>query len=323
MSEAITREEKYLSGSADGLTPVTRKEKFLAAMSGMDVVPPAPITREEYFLQKAIDNAGGGSGGGDAGGEGWIGDGNTHIWITLSEGRTSPMLGIGVNGTVTVDWGDGTTPDVLTGTSISSVKWTPTHEYAKPGDYVITLTVDGEAAFMGEQSENTYARALRFSAAADTRNNAYRLAITRAEIGNGVSLSNNAFRFCTSLKDVLMTAGFSYLNNYAFFACDHIKSVTIPDGTENIGSFAFSQCSSLYSVIVPASVSTIAMAAFDYCYIARFYDFSKHTVVPTLSNANAFSNIPIDCEIRVPAALYDEWIAATNWTTYASNIVAV
>lgn len=86
---------------------------------------------------------------GSGGNEEWIGDGNTHIWITLSEGRTSPMLGVCPRGKVTVDWGDGTTPDVLTGTSISTVKWTPTHEYAEPGDYVITLIVDERMGFKG------------------------------------------------------------------------------------------------------------------------------------------------------------------------------
>jgi hypothetical protein len=55
----------------------------------------------------------------------------------------------------------------------------------------------------------------------------------------------------------------------------------------------------------------------------KFYDFTSHTSVPTLANSNAFQGIPADCEIRVPAALYDEWIAATNWSTYASRIVAV
>jgi hypothetical protein len=55
----------------------------------------------------------------------------------------------------------------------------------------------------------------------------------------------------------------------------------------------------------------------------KFYDFTKHTVVPTLASTSVFSGIPSDCEIRVPAALYDEWIAATNWSTYAANIVAV
>ena len=32
-------------------------------------------------------------------------DGSTRIYIHLNDGRTSPMLGICVNGTVTVDWG--------------------------------------------------------------------------------------------------------------------------------------------------------------------------------------------------------------------------
>jgi hypothetical protein len=52
-----------------------------------------------------------------------------------------------------------------------------------------------------------------------------------------------------------------------------------------------------------------------------YYDFSTHTSVPTLSNTNAFQNIPTDCKIIVPDNLYDTWIAATNWSTYSSNII--
>ena len=48
--EAITREEKILSG--ENLTPVTRKEMFLAKAAGQDVEVPKPITREEIFLSR-------------------------------------------------------------------------------------------------------------------------------------------------------------------------------------------------------------------------------------------------------------------------------
>ncbi len=48
--EAITREEKILSG--ENLTPITRKEMFLAKAAGQDVEVPKPITREEIFLSK-------------------------------------------------------------------------------------------------------------------------------------------------------------------------------------------------------------------------------------------------------------------------------
>lgn len=45
------------------LTPITRKETFLAKVGGQNVVTPTPITREETFLQAIIDNGSGGGGG--------------------------------------------------------------------------------------------------------------------------------------------------------------------------------------------------------------------------------------------------------------------
>lgn len=52
-----------------------------------------------------------------------------------------------------------------------------------------------------------------------------------------------------------------------------------------------------------------------------FYDFSQYSAVPSLANTSAFISIPSDCKIIVPDALYDEWKAATNWSTYASKII--
>lgn len=44
------------------LTPITRKEKYLAKAGGQEVtVPDPPITREEMFLKAIADNSGGGS----------------------------------------------------------------------------------------------------------------------------------------------------------------------------------------------------------------------------------------------------------------------
>lgn len=54
--KAITREEKIISG--ENLTPITRKEMFLAKASGQNIQIPTPITREEIFLSKIT---GGGS----------------------------------------------------------------------------------------------------------------------------------------------------------------------------------------------------------------------------------------------------------------------
>ena len=341
--------------------------------------------------EQKVYQAGYDKGKAEGGDEGWIGDGNTHIWISLAEGRTSPMLGCCPNGTVTVDWGDGTTPNVLTGTSLTTVKWTPTHNYAKSGDYVITLTADGEIGFGGESGSGGFI--LQHSSSADRRNRAYLNTIYRVELGNSVthignyaflycyslasiaipdsvtSIGNNAFQDCYSLISITIPDSVTRIGNYAFYYCYSLASITIPDSVTSIGNYAFQYCYSLASIAIPDSVTSIGNNAFmncyslasitipdsvtsignyvfaycyslasiaipdsvtsignyvfESCYGVRFCDFTNHTSVPTLVGIYSFYAVPADFEIRVPAALADEWKAATNWATNASYIVGV
>lgn len=300
------------------------------------------ISLARLFCEGGSSGGGGGSGGGD----GWIGDGNTHIWISLADGRTSPMLGCCPNGTVTVDWGDGTAPDLLTGISTTTVKWTPTHNYARAGDYVITLTVDGEMGFYGSDFHNQYSGILRYTSGSDARNKAYQSAAKKVEIGNGVTtIGNCAFELCKSLSSVLIPGsvtsigkqafgycnlysivipdGVTYIESYLFYDCYSLSSVTIPDGVTSISGSSFYHCEALSSVTIPGSVTSIENSAFDGCVGVRYYDFTANTSVPTLKSSGAFSGIAEDCQMLIPAALYDEWSTATNWAQFASYMVAV
>lgn len=132
-----------------------------------------------------------------------------------------------------------------------------------------------------------------------------------------------AFNKCTSLTSVEMPESITSIETYAFFYCYSLKSIVIPKKVKTIGASAFSNCRILTRVVMPPSVTSIGGSAFSSCVGMKIYDFTQHTSVPTLNGTNAFKNIPSDCEIRVPASLYDSWIAATNWSAYASNIVAV
>jgi hypothetical protein len=96
---------------------------------------------------------------------------------------------------------------------------------------------------------------------------------------------------------------------------------TLNDSITLIGQACFSSCKSLKEIIVPASVYSIEQQGFYGCISVTYIDFTKLSAVPTLDNANAFTSIPADCEIRVPKALEEEWKAATNWSTYADYIV--
>ena len=319
-------------------------------------------------------------------------DGTTRLYITLQEGRTSPMLGVGVNGTVTVDWGDGTEPDVLTGTSTSTVKWTPNHAYAAPGDYVIRLTVDGEMAINGQTTANKYSELLRHTESADSRNVVYQNALLRLEIGNNVTFGKSALYKCLSVSSVNIPNSMADIAFGVFRGCKSLRHVTIPKNANDIGAYAFSGCYSIATIAFPENISSIGNDSFSDCYSLlnatlpssvkdslnnvkfskctsitnldlpdgktelsvytlnechalanvkipgtvasvtiyavynctglAFIDFTDCAAVPTMANSNALSGLPSDCEIRVPAALYDEWIAATNWATFASQIKA-
>ena len=296
-------------------------------------------------------------------------DGKTRIYISLQEGRTSPMLGVCPNGTVIVDWGDGTATDTLTGTSTSTYAWTPKHNYAAPGNYVITLSVDGIMGLIGGSSSGAGTPILRNSSDTDSANRAYSGSIYSVEIGENAvigaaafnrcdrmknifipdsvtSIGINAFQYCYNLSSVSIPNGITKIDNYTFQYCYSLSSVSIPSSVTSIGTNAFSACYSLSNISIPdgvtiintnsfnscyhlsavyfpGSVKTINSNAFSSCSGVAYFDFTKHTSVPALSATSAFSNIAADAQIRVPMELVDEWKAATNWATYASQIVGV
>lgn len=255
----------------------------------------------------AIQTGGGGSE------EEWIGDGNTRVWIHLEEGRTSPMLGCCPNGTVTVDWGDGTTPDVLTGASVTSLKWTPTHHYAAAGDYVITLTVDGTMGFFGSITSNQYSGILRYSSSSDARNYCYRNAVQKIECGRSVtSIGNYAFRDCHRLANIKITDNATSIGNYAFYDCYSLASITIPNSMTSIDGNLFRYCYGLANITIPNSVKSIGSSAFQDCYGLGRIRFESATP-PTVASSNAFSGIPTDCVISVPVGSLAAYTSATNY----------
>ena len=97
--------------------------------------------------------------------------------------------------------------------------------------------------------------------------------------------------------------------------------VSIPNSVTTIRANAFNGCKTLQSISIPNSVTSIGDNAFANCSASE-YDFSQSSQVPTLG-ASAFYGIFSSTKILVPSVLYDTWVAATNWTTYANYIVAV
>ena len=223
-------------------------------------------------------------------------DGATRLHIRIATvGRMTVPLYIGqtvANG-VSIDWGDGSTTQTLSGTENVNTS----HTYADLGDYVISLMPqDGCKLSFGDGSSSYCVMG---------------------------STGNNGRVYCNMLQDVSIGKNVTSIKGYAFASCYSLASITIPTSVTSIGNSAFNGCYSLASITIPDGVTSIEGYAFYNCYGMRYYDFSACTAIPSLSDKNAFSNIPSDCKLLIPSALYNRWKAATNWTTYASKMVSV
>ncbi len=220
-------------------------------------------------------------------------DGKTRLYIRIAaEGRMTVPLYFSqtaANG-VTIDWGDGSATQTLSGTGNLNT----THTYATIGDYAITLKVNSGTLGLGNGSSSYCVMG---------------------------ATGNNGRVYCNMLQAVEIGKNVTSIGTYAFCYCYSLASIVIPSSVTSIGTYAFQICYSLASIVIPSGVTSIGNGAFSNCHGMAYYDFRASKSVPTLSNTNAFNNIPSDCKIVVPDSLYSSWIAATNWSTYASKIV--
>ena len=196
-----------------------------------------------------------------------IEDGKTRIYLEMPEERRSPYLALCPNGTVTVDWGDGSATDTLTGSSLTSLKYVQ-HTYPSAGSYVMTLTAtDGEFAFYGTSIVPSF---LRYdngtSNSSGYRSGAYLNTIQKIELGDGVCIGQCAFQNCYSLTSITIPDGVTSIGSNAFQNCHSLTSITIPDGVTSIVDYAFSGCYSLASITIPDGVTSIGSNAFQNCH---------------------------------------------------------
>lgn len=129
----------------------------------------------------------------------------------------------------------------------------------------------------------------------------------------------------------LMKASFSAaasVGQYAFSNCTGLNNVSFPNVTTlNYG--AFSKDTHLAAATFPV-LTYIAGAVFSGCSRLVALYLPSNTVCE-LFNTNAFNNTPIGGDISVsgeygyvyvPSDLYNNYIAASGWSSLASRIVA-
>ena len=195
-------------------------------------------------------------------------DGKTRLYIYIPPnsmaGREPPRNQVPIrfsqtvdNG-VTIDWGDGSDPETVSGTGNKSMK----HEYAAPGDFVISL-YPSDGCTLGLGADTT---SICVMGATNNSNNVYCNMLKRVVIGRGVvRISTGAFNDCGSLSSVVIPEDVTDIGGQAFLYCRSLTAIVIPDGVPTFGSHAFNVCDSLVRLVIPDSVTYFGTHSFDGC----------------------------------------------------------
>lgn len=128
--------------------------------------------------------------------------------------------------------------------------------------------------------------------------------------GNEIFIGDSAFQYARIKKIVVPSD--NRLNGTYIFANNKVLEELIWK-SNSAAFYMCSECSNLKTVVFSGSSPIISSNAFLNCTSLKSVDLSECTSVANLSSTTAFNGVPTTCEFRIPAALYDEWINATNW----------
>ena len=187
-------------------------------------------------------------------------DGATRITIDASEWSNlsfSLTFSQNVSDGVTVNWGDGSSSETMSGTGSKTFN----HTFPSRNIYTISLLPSSNCTLT-----MSYSSSSGMFGSYTTYRNLYNT-ICFVRIGRGVtSIGSYAFYQCYSLRSTTIPSNVTSIGSNAFNGCYSLQSITIPSNVTSISSSAFYYCYSLQSITIPSNVTSISSSAFYYCY---------------------------------------------------------
>ena len=112
-----------------------------------------------------------------------------------------------------------------------------------------------------------------------------------------IFIGNGAFSWCKSLRSIVIPNNVTFIGKEVFCGCESLESVTIQNGVTSISNSAFNGCYSLTSIDIPNSVTSIGDEAFSGCRSLK--SVTIHTGVTSIGNY-AFYECVVLTSIAIP-----------------------
>ena len=226
----------------------------------------------------------------------WVGQmyvtssGKTEIDIELTDSNfLHPYLLLTMNGSVTIDWGDDSAVDSLTGSSSTTEKFA-NHEYSSIGNYTIKIAVTSGTGYL-RNGGSSYASILRAgsssSAYRDRYPRVYSDCIKHIRIGTNIQLISRAMTRLTYLESITLPSNIVFDGDNIFDYTYNLKSIIIPPSVTSLSQGCFDANYNLSIISLPYTLTTVNNSTFAACY-----RLDKITIPNSLTTIgqNAFSS---------------------------------
>ena len=110
------------------------------------------------------------------------------------------------------------------------------------------------------------------------------------DIPEGVTaIGDSTFRGCTSLVKVGIPRGVTAIGSYAFYGCSALTGARLPDELTTLGTNAFYGCAALQTVYIPSGITKLNSSVFANCKSLK-----KAVILPGVESiqSSAFQNCP-------------------------------
>lgn len=181
---------------------------------------------------------------------------------------------------VTIDWGDGSVAETVSGTGVVTVSHTYATVDATKTPYKLTFTPDeGVTTALGGGTQST-----GFFGSGSTFTTAISGIIGKS------SVAVMAFYRCEAISTLVITTECTGIGNYSFYYDTNLKAAIIPNTISTLGYGVFSTCNSLLKAVFPSSMTSVPIETFNSCLcLESFVAPASSTSIGSYTFANCYN----------------------------------
>lgn len=130
-----------------------------------------------------------------------------------------------------------------------------------------------------------------------------------------VSIGDEAFMGCTSLRQIDLGRRLKHVGSYAFYACSNLESVTFYISVTHVGEYAFAYCSKLTTLQLGRNIKTLGEFVFDHTPLQQLRVIGR-LPIQCMGLLSSDSSLYNNCTLQIPIGQTNLYRNADEWKKF-------